>query len=74
LTAWADVDLKELSGNALKNAVAQIFSDSLAASCSNDTYSGGNLPEVRKVNRDTGHVIGCRNLREARRLAKFNLR
>ena len=31
---WKDVDLRELSGQALRNATAQIFADSIAASSS----------------------------------------
>jgi hypothetical protein len=54
---WKEVDLRELSGQALKNATAQIFNDSYAMACSNEPYAGGDLREVRRVNRDTGHVI-----------------
>jgi hypothetical protein len=37
--AWKDVDLSTLSGQALRNATAQIFADSIAASESPESYS-----------------------------------
>lgn len=55
--AWKEVNLRELSGQALKSAADAIFNDSFAAASSNDSYSGtGNLRMVKEVNRDTGHV------------------
>jgi hypothetical protein len=53
---WKDVDLGTLSGQALRNATAQIFSDSIAASSSSATY-GETLREVRRRDPDTGHLI-----------------
>jgi len=54
-TAWRDVNLRELSGVALKNAVGQIFKDSFEMASSNEPWEGG-LREIRSVNRDTGHI------------------
>jgi hypothetical protein len=54
--AWKDVDLSTLSGQALRNAVTQIFADSIAASSSSATY-GETLREVRRRDPDTGHLI-----------------
>jgi hypothetical protein len=55
--AWKAVDLKTLSGKGLAVAADQIFSDSAAASSSNDSFVGADqLRMVRKVNPDTGHV------------------
>jgi hypothetical protein len=54
--AWRDVDLSTLSGQALRNAVAQIFADSIAASSSSESY-GETLREVRRRDPDTGHLI-----------------
>jgi hypothetical protein len=54
--AWKDVDLATLSGQALRNATAQIFADSIAASSSPATY-GETLREVRRRDPDTGHLI-----------------
>jgi hypothetical protein len=54
--AWKDVNLDELSGQTLRNAVSQIFSDSIAASSSPATY-GETLREVRRRDPDTGVSI-----------------
>jgi hypothetical protein len=54
--AWKDVDLNMLSGQTLRNAAAQIFSDSIAASSSSKSY-GETLREVRRRDPDTGHLI-----------------
>jgi hypothetical protein len=54
--AWKNVDLGTLSGQALRNAVSQIFADSIAASSSPATY-GETLREVRRRDPDTGHLI-----------------
>jgi hypothetical protein len=54
--AWRDVDLATLSGQALRNATAQIFADSIAASSSPETY-GETLREVRRRDPDTGCLI-----------------
>jgi hypothetical protein len=43
---WKDVDLHTLSGQALRNATATIFADSIAASSSMESY-GESLREVR---------------------------
>ncbi len=37
---WKDVDLHTLSGQALRNAAAQIYADSIAASSSPESYPG----------------------------------
>jgi hypothetical protein len=55
--AWRDVDLATLSGQALRNATAQIFSDSIAASCSPASYGEEVLREVRRRDPDTGHLV-----------------
>jgi hypothetical protein len=56
--AWKDVDLKELSGQALKVAADQIFKDSFAAATNNDTFAGaGTLRETRRTDPATGHRI-----------------
>jgi hypothetical protein len=76
------VDLHELSGQSLKNATQQIFKDSLAASCNNETYVGDTLREFRRHCPDTGHIIKefygdpmswMSQFTGGRRLAKFNL-
>jgi hypothetical protein len=54
--AWKDVDLATLSGQALRNATAQIFADSIEASSSPATY-GECMREVRRRDPDTGHLI-----------------
>jgi hypothetical protein len=54
--AWKDVDLSMLSGQTLRNATAQIFADSIAASSSSESY-GETLREVRRRDPDTGHLI-----------------
>jgi hypothetical protein len=54
--AWKNVDLATLSGQALRNATAQIFADSIAASSSPATY-GESLREVRRRDPETGHLI-----------------
>jgi hypothetical protein len=51
---WKGVDLSTLSGQSLRNAVSQIFSDSIAASSSGESY-GETLREVRRRDR-TGHA------------------
>jgi hypothetical protein len=51
-----DVDLATLNGQTLRNATAQIFSDSIAASSSPATY-GETLREVRRRDPDSGHLI-----------------
>jgi len=45
--AWKNVDLSTLSGQALRNATAQIFADSIAASSAQESY-GETLREVRR--------------------------
>jgi hypothetical protein len=80
---WKDVDLKPLPPDAIKVAQAQIYKDSFEAATANETYEGlGQLHEIRKVNRDTGHVIReyrghpmqwMQQFAAPRRLAKFNL-
>lgn len=54
--AWKNVDLGTLSGQALRNAVAQIFADSIAASSSSESY-GETLREVRRRDPNSGHLI-----------------
>jgi hypothetical protein len=54
--SWKDVDLAQLSGQTLRNAVSQIFADSIAASSSPESY-GESLREVRRRDPDTGHLI-----------------
>jgi hypothetical protein len=54
--AWKDVDLAMLSGQTLRNAAAQIFADSIAASSSSASY-GETLREVRRRDPDSGHLI-----------------
>jgi hypothetical protein len=54
--AWKDVDLSTLSGQALRNATAQIFSDSISASSCGESM-GESLREVRRRDPDTGHLI-----------------
>jgi hypothetical protein len=46
-SAWKDVDLSTLSGQSLRNATAQIFADSIAASSAPESY-GETLREVRR--------------------------
>jgi hypothetical protein len=79
--AWKDVDLSTLSGQALRNATAQIFSDSIAASSSGESY-GETMREVRRRDPDTGHLIKeyygspmawMSQFCPPRRTAKFNL-
>jgi hypothetical protein len=50
---WKDVDLHTLSGQALRNATAQIYADSIAASTSPDSYPD-TLIERINVDRATG--------------------
>ena len=38
--AWKDVDLRSLSGQSLRNAAAQIYANSIAASSSPESYPG----------------------------------
>jgi hypothetical protein len=52
---WKNVDLHDLSNQSLRNAVAQIFADSIAASSSPETY-GEALREVVRRD-DTGHIV-----------------
>jgi colicin import membrane protein len=54
--AWKNVDLRTLSGQALRNATAQIFADSIAASSAPESYGEG-LREVRHRDPDTGHLV-----------------
>jgi hypothetical protein len=54
--AWKNVDLGTLGGQTLRNAVSQIFADSIAASSSSESY-GETLREVRRRDPDTGHLI-----------------
>jgi hypothetical protein len=80
---WKEVNLKDLSGQTLKNATAQIFKDSYDMACSNEPYAGtGGLREVRRVNRETGHIIKefygdpmqwMQQFTGGRRLARFHL-
>jgi hypothetical protein len=68
--SWKDVDL-----NMLRNAVSQIFADSIAASSSSESY-GETLREVRRRDPDTGHLIKeyyGEPRAWMRHLAKFNL-
>jgi hypothetical protein len=53
---WKGVNLAELRGQALRNATAQIFADSIAASSASESY-GETLREVRRRDPDTGHMI-----------------
>jgi hypothetical protein len=79
--AWKGVDLSTLSGQALRNATAQIFADSIAASAAPESY-GETLREVRRRDPDTGHMVKefygspmawmCQ-FTGGRRLARFNL-
>ena len=76
---WKGVDLSTLSGQSLRNAVSQIFSDSIAASSSGESY-GETLREVRRRDPDTGHLINygspmawMSQFMPARRSAKFVL-
>ena len=50
---WKDVDLDQLSGKTLRNATAQIFADSFAAS----SAPGETLREVVRRDPTTGHII-----------------
>lgn len=79
---WKDVNLRELSGQALKNATSQIFKDSWSMACSDEPWTGGNLREVRRRDPETGHLIKefygspmawMSQFTGGRRLAKFNL-
>jgi hypothetical protein len=54
--AWKDVNLRDLDGQALRNATAQIFADSIAASTSPASV-GESLREVRRRDPDTGHLV-----------------
>jgi colicin import membrane protein len=78
---WRDVDLSTLSGQTLRNAVSQIFSDSISASSCGESY-GETMREVRRRDPDTGHLIKeyygsplawMSQFMPARRSAKFNL-
>lgn len=80
--AWKDVNLRELSGRALKNATQQIFKDSFEMAGSNEPWIGGDLREVRKRDPETGHLIKefygspmswMQQFSGSRRLARFNL-
>jgi hypothetical protein len=53
--AWKGVDLSTLSGQSLRNATAQIFADSIAASESPESY-GETLREVRRRDPVSGQV------------------
>jgi uncharacterized protein YukE len=53
---WKDVDLRQLSGQTLRNAADQIFADSYAASRSPESY-GDVLREVVRRDPLTGHTI-----------------
>jgi hypothetical protein len=55
--SWKDVDLNMLSGQTLRNATAQIFADSITASCSPASYGDEVLREVRHRDPDTGHLV-----------------
>jgi hypothetical protein len=79
--AWKDVDLSTLSGQSLRNATAQIFSDSISASSCGESM-GESLREVRRRDPDTGHLIKeyygspmawMSQFPPARRTARFNL-
>jgi hypothetical protein len=82
--AWKEVDLGHLNEKELAIAAKQIFADSSAVATSNEyDPSGTGLREVRRVNRDTGHVIKeyygdplswMSRFAGGRRLAKFNLK
>jgi hypothetical protein len=54
--AWRDVDLNTLSGQSLRNAVSQIFADSIQASSSPASY-GEELRCVTRRDQDTGHLV-----------------
>jgi hypothetical protein len=54
-TAWKDVDLRMLSGQALRNATAQIFADSTAASSAPESY-GETLRIVTRWDPETGMI------------------
>ena len=51
--AWKSVDLKTLDGQSLRNATAQIFADSIAASSAPESY-GETLREVHRRDPITG--------------------
>jgi hypothetical protein len=80
---WKEVNLRELSGKALENAADAIFKDSFAMAGSDEPWKGtGGLREVRRVNRETGHIIKefygdpmswMQQFTGGRRLAKFHL-
>ena len=53
--AWKGVDLKTLDGQSLRNAVTQIFADSIAASSAPESY-GETLREVRRRDPVTGQT------------------
>lgn len=53
--AWKGVDLVALSGQALRNATAQIFADSIAASTAPESY-GETLREVTRRDPETGQI------------------
>lgn len=53
---WKNVDLSTLHGQTLRNAAAQIFADSIAASSAPESY-GETLREVRRRDPDTGHLV-----------------
>jgi hypothetical protein len=80
---WKDVNLRELKGQALKNAAEQIFSDSETASRSSDCVGAGRLRVTVKRNPDTGHIVReyygdpmawMERFTGGRRIAKFNLK
>jgi hypothetical protein len=80
---WKDVNLRELKGQALKNAAEQIFTDSETASRSSDCVGAGRLRVVVKRNPDTGHIVReyfgdpaawMERFSGGRRIAKFNLK
>jgi len=81
--AWKEVNLRELSGQALKNAADVIFKDSFAMAGSNEPWAGGDLREVRRTDPLTGHRIRefygspsawMSQFSGQRRLARFNLK
>jgi hypothetical protein len=79
---WQEVDLRELKGQALKNAAEQIFCDSISAGKSNVMGSEMDLREVKRRDPDTGHIVReyygspmswMAQFTGGRRLARFNL-
>jgi hypothetical protein len=78
---WKNVDLNMLSGQTLRNAVNQIFADSISASSCGESM-GESLREVRRRDPDTGHLIKeyygspmawMSQFTPARRIARFNV-